>query len=108
MWGETARGSRGPGTPFYPRAPRMRDTIDHHSRSAAGVSLSTSTRSGTSKSRYWVTTIRSPVVETTPPTRAPSGRVVRCRSSMSGGLADTGVASSSLLTPEPALRRTRS
>ena len=55
----------------------MRDTINHHSRSAAGVSLPTSTRSDTTKSRYWVTTIRSPAVETTPPTRAPSGRVVR-------------------------------
>ena len=76
--GKRARGSRGPGTLLYPRAPRMRDIIDHHSRSAAGVSLSTSTRSDTTKSRYWVTTIRSPVVETTPPTPAPSGRVVRC------------------------------
>ena len=43
----------------------MRDIIDHHCRSAAGVSLSTSTRSDTTKSRYWVTTIGSPVVETT-------------------------------------------
>ena len=91
----------GPGTLLYPRARRMRDAINH-SRSAAGVSLPTSTRSDTSKSRYWVTTIRLPVVETTPPTRAPSGRVLRCRSSMSGGLADTGAVSSSLLTPKPA------
>ncbi len=52
MWGETARGSRA-RTPLYPRARRMRDTIDHHSRSAADASLPTSTRSDTSKSRYW-------------------------------------------------------
>ena len=33
----------GPRTLLYPRARRMRDIIDHHSRSAASVSLSTST-----------------------------------------------------------------
>ena len=59
MWGKQPEVP-GAGTPFYPRARRMRDTIDDHSRSAVGVSLSTSTRSDTSKSRYWVTTIRSP------------------------------------------------
>ena len=48
----------------------MRDIIDHHSRSAAGVSLSTSTRSDTTKSRYWMTT-RLPVVETTPTDPSP-------------------------------------
>ena len=69
----------GPRTPLYPRAHRTRDTIDAHFRSAAGVSLFTSTRSDTTRSRVWVTTIRSPVVETTPPTPAPSGRAVRCR-----------------------------
>ena len=61
----------GPRTLLYPRARRMRDIIDHHSRSAAGVSLSTSTRSDTTKSRYWVTTIRLPVVETTPTDPSP-------------------------------------
>ena len=34
MWGETARGSRAQNAAL-PRAPRMRDTIDHHSRYAA-------------------------------------------------------------------------
>ena len=69
----------GPRTPLYPRAHRTRDTIDAHSRSAAGVSLFTSTRSDTTTNRVWVTTIRSPVGGTTPPTPAPSGRAVRCR-----------------------------
>ena len=55
----------------------MRDTINHHSRPATGMSLPTSTHSDTTKSRHWVTTTRLPVVETTPPTQAPSGRVVR-------------------------------
>ena len=68
----------GPRTPLYPRAHRTRDTIDAHSRSAAGVSLFTSTRSDTTRSGVWVTTIRPPVGGTTPPTPAPSGRAVRC------------------------------
>ena len=71
--GEKQPEAPRPRTPLYPRAHRMRDTINHHSRPATGMSLPTSTRSDTSKSRYWVTTTRSPVVETTPPTQAPSG-----------------------------------
>ena len=68
----------GPRTLLYPRARRMRDIIDHHSRSAAGVSLSTSTRSDTTKSRYWVTTIRLPVVETTPTDPSPQPPAEGC------------------------------
>ena len=83
--GEKQPEAPRPGTLLYPRARRMRDTDDDHSRSAAGMSLPTSTHSDTTKSRYWVTTTRSPVVETTPPTQAPSGRDVRCRSSTQSG-----------------------
>ena len=83
--GEKQPEAPRPTTPLYPRAHRMRDTINHHSRPAAGMSLPTSTHSDTTKSRYWVTTTRPPVVETTPPTQAPSGRVLRCRSSTQSG-----------------------
>lgn len=89
MWRQNGPRFPGPVHRSTRGSRRMRDTIDHHSQPAASVSSSTSTHSDTNKNRYWVTTIRSPVAETTPPERAPSGRSLRCprRSSPASRLA---------------------
>ena len=76
MWGETARGSRAPNAVLPAGSP----DAGHHRPPLPdpppGVSLPTSTRSDTSKSRYWVTTIRAArrrdhTTDTSPQRRGP-------------------------------------